>query len=80
MDCTKFLEMLSDYRDDALDQDMRALVKTHLADCLPCDGIFQDLDAIVNTAVIMRSEIHDISFPDENIIWQRLSLTKQIIH
>ncbi len=80
MDCMKYLELLSDYRDGALDQDMRALVQTHLLDCLPCDGIFQDLDSIVNIAVIMRSEIHDISYPDENIIWQRLKLTKQIIH
>lgn len=80
MDCTKFLELLSDYRDGALDQAMRALVQAHLLACLPCDGIFQDLDSIVNAAVIMRSEIHDISFPDENIIWQRLNLIKQIIH
>ncbi len=80
MDCAKYLELLSDYRDGALDQDMRALVQTHLSDCLPCDGIFQDLESIVNTAIIMRSETLDISFPDENVIWQRLNLTKQIIH
>ncbi len=80
MDCAKYLEILSDYRDDALDQDMRALVQKHLSDCLPCDGIFRDLESIVNTAIIMHSETLDISFPDENVIWQRLNLTKQIIH
>ena len=78
MDCAKYLELLSDYCDGALDADTRHLVQTHLKDCIPCDGVSRELDSIVRTAVILRSET--ISFPDEEVIWQRLSLTKQIIH
>ena len=78
MDCAKYLELLSDYCDGALDADTRALVQTHLKDCIPCDGVSRELDSIVRTAVILRSE--NISFPDEDAIWRRLSLTKQIIH
>ena len=80
MDCAKYLELLSDYCDGALDDDTRSLVQTHLKDCIPCDGVSRDLDFIVRTAIILRSETGDIPFPDEEIIWQRLSLTKQIIH
>ena len=78
MDCAKYLELLSDYCDGALDADTRALVQTHLKDCIPCDGVSRDLDSIARTAIILRTE--SISFPDEETIWRRLSLTKQIIH
>ena len=78
MDCAKYLELLSDYCDGALDDDARSLVQTHLKDCIPCDGISRELDSIVRTAVVLRSD--SISFPDEEAIWQRLSLSKQIIH
>jgi predicted anti-sigma-YlaC factor YlaD len=80
MDCAKYLELLSDYCDGALDHERRALVQQHLAECLPCDGISRELDSIVRTAVILRSETNSISYPDEQIIWQRLNLSKQIIH
>jgi len=80
MDCAKYLELLSDYCDGALDQETRALVQTHLKDCIPCDGLAREVDTIVRTAIILRSETDGISFPDEELIWQRLSLTKQIIH
>ncbi|HEX8178181.1 MAG TPA: zf-HC2 domain-containing protein [Pyrinomonadaceae bacterium] len=78
MDCAKYLELLSDYCDGTLDDDARSLVQTHLKDCIPCDGISRELDSIVRTAVVLRSD--SISFPDEEAIWQRLSLSKQIIH
>ncbi len=80
MDCAKYLELLSDYCDGGLDADTRTLVQTHLKDCIPCDGVSRELDSIVRTAIILRSETDGISFPNEEIIWQRLSLTKQIIH
>jgi predicted anti-sigma-YlaC factor YlaD len=80
MDCAKYLELLSDYCDGTLDDETRALVKTHLGECLPCDGILRDLDIIVRTAIILRSETINISYPDEQSIWQRLNLAKQIIH
>ena len=80
MDCVKYLELLSDYCDGALDDSTRALVQTHLKDCIPCDGITRELDSIVRTAVLLRSESDGIAYPDEEIIWQRLNISKQIIH
>jgi predicted anti-sigma-YlaC factor YlaD len=80
MDCAKYLELLSDYCDGALDDDTRALVQTHLKDCIPCDGISRELHNIVRTAVVLRSEADGITYPDEEIIWQRLNISKQIIH
>ena len=80
MDCTKYLELLSDYCDGALDADTRTLVQTHLKDCIPCDGVSRELDSIVRTAVILRNEADGITFPDEEIVWQRLNISKQIIH
>ena len=80
MDCAKYHELLSDFCDGALDNDTRTLVQTHLKDCIPCDGLAREVDTIVRTATILRSETDSISFPDEERIWQRLSLTKQIIH
>ena len=80
MDCAKYHELLSDFCDGALDNDTRTLVQTHLKDCLPCDGINRELDTIVRTAIVLRSESDGISFPDEEVVWQRLNLSKQIIH
>ena len=80
MDCAKYLELLSDYCDGALDEDTRVLVQTHLKDCIPCDGISRELSSIVRIAVALRSESDGITYPDEEIIWQRLNISKQIIH
>ncbi|HEX8068488.1 MAG TPA: zf-HC2 domain-containing protein [Pyrinomonadaceae bacterium] len=80
MDCAESLELLSDYCDGTLADDLRALVQMHLGDCPPCDEIFRDLDSIVRIAVILRGETAELSYPDEEIIWQRLNLSKQIIH
>jgi predicted anti-sigma-YlaC factor YlaD len=80
MDCAESLDLLSDYCDGTLADNLRALVQAHLGDCPPCDELFRDLDNIVRTAVILRSETVSIPYPDEEIIWQRLNLSKQIIH
>lgn len=79
INCAKSLELLSDFRDDALNEKDRASVSEHLATCLPCTGVFQDIDSIIITATILRRE-EDISFPDENALWQRMRLAKSMIH
>ena len=71
LDCTKSLELLSDYRDGSLDEVEVVLVRSHLDGCPPCTGIFHDLEVIVITARSLSSE-ESIAFPDENIIWQRI--------
>ena len=76
MDCAKSLELLSDFRDGLLGDSDRALVSAHLAICLPCMGIFKDLDSIVAAATSFLRGEDGISFPDEAVIWQRLSVKR----
>jgi predicted anti-sigma-YlaC factor YlaD len=79
MDCSKSLALLSEYRDNALDEEYRALVREHLEKCPPCMDIFRDIDLIVMSAQVIRGE-GDISYPDATAIWRRMRLTNQTIH
>jgi predicted anti-sigma-YlaC factor YlaD len=79
MDCAKSLALLSEFRDGALDEEYRALVRAHLALCPPCEGVFKDLDTIVAAAQVLREE-KEISFPDEHLLWQRMALSGRPIH
>jgi len=76
MDCAKSLELLSDFRDGLLADSDRALVSAHLAICVPCMGIFKDLDSIVAAAASFLRGEDGISFPDETVIWQRVSVKR----
>ncbi len=81
MDCAKSLELLSDFRDGALDEVRHVEVHTHLASCGPCADVFQDLDSIILAAMTLRSvEQAEIAFPDENAIWQRMNFAGRTIH
>lgn len=79
MDCAKSLELLSEFHDGALDEAWQAKVRTHLTECPPCAGVFLDLDTIVLAATALRSDL-EIAFPDENLIWQRMSIGNRTIH
>jgi predicted anti-sigma-YlaC factor YlaD len=79
MDCAKSLELLSDFRDGRLEEPLSLEVKTHLARCYPCAGVFRDLDSIVLAALSLRTE-PGVSFPDERLIWQRMSIGKGTVH
>ena len=78
MDCAKSLEMLSEFRDGFIADADRALVSAHLALCPPCLGIFKDLDSIVAAATSLLSA-DQIAFPDETIIWERVTV-KRTVH
>jgi predicted anti-sigma-YlaC factor YlaD len=79
MDCAKSLELLSEFHDGALDEAWQAQVRTHLATCRPCAGVFRDLDTIVLAATALRSD-QEMAFPDEQAIWQRMSIGNRTIH
>ena len=78
MDCARSIELLSEYDAGLLGDDDKLLVVTHLSTCADCDGVFQDLKLIVQTALAMRSE-NGIAYPDEEALWQRLSANR-IVH
>ena len=78
MDCARSIELLSEYDAGLLGDDDKLFVITHLSTCADCDGVFQDLKLIVQTALAMRSE-NGIAYPDEEALWQRLS-AHRIVH
>ena len=78
MDCARSIELLSEYDAGLLGDDDRLFVVTHLSACADCDGVFQDLKLIVQTALSMRSE-NGIAYPDEEALWLRLSANR-IVH
>jgi predicted anti-sigma-YlaC factor YlaD len=79
MDCSKSLELLSEYRAGALEESELILVRTHLSGCEDCDGVFKDLELILQAAASLRNS-NGFAYPDENVVWQRLSLSKGPIH
>ena len=78
MDCARSIELLSEYSAGSLGEDESVYVRTHLAACADCDGVFKDLKLIVQTALSMRNE-NGIAYPDEELLWQRLSAGR-IVH
>ena len=79
MDCSESLPLLSDYRDGALDDGNRALVSEHLDGCPPCKCVYTDIEKIVLTASSFRTE-DGLSYPDETLVWERISIKKRTIH
>lgn len=79
MNCIESLALLSDYQDGLLNDDVRHEVHIHLIVCEPCRFISYDLDSIVKAALVMREHFEAINFPDENIVWQRLSIKSRAV-
>jgi predicted anti-sigma-YlaC factor YlaD len=79
MDCTESLPLLSDLHDGSLDDGLQTQVRRHLAGCPPCTDVFSDISEIVNVAVALNLK-QEISFPDEDAIWQRMRIIDRKIH
>lgn len=79
MNCAKSLELLSEFHDNALAEEEKTAVHNHLSECPPCEDVLNDLDRIVIAASILKIE-PEISFPDENVFWHRLSIVRRTIH
>jgi predicted anti-sigma-YlaC factor YlaD len=78
MDCSRSIELLSEYTAGSLGENDSIFVRTHLLDCKDCNGVFEDLRVIVQTATLLRSE-NGIAYPDEELLWQRVSVGR-IVH
>lgn len=78
-ECEKSLELLSDLRDGMLVETEVAWVRTHLDGCVGCKDVFTDIETIVLTASTLRTE-NGFAYPDEEIIWQRIGITRRIVH
>lgn len=73
MDCTKSIELLSEYSVGSLADDDSVFVKTHLLTCPDCEGVLKDIALIVQTASVLRND-NGLAYPDEEILWQRVSV------
>ncbi len=76
MECSESIELLSDYYEGALGEEVRVRVYHHLIICKPCAEILSDLKTIVLTAMTLRID-QGFPTPDENAVWQRLPLPKR---
>ena len=79
MDCARSIELLSEYTAETLGENDKILVSTHLLDCVDCKGVFEDLRLIVQTATLLRSTENGIAYPDEELLWARVS-AHRIVH
>lgn len=73
MNCEKCQALLSDFLDDTLSSEERALLGKHLEECAACSDVRAELSAIVVTA----REVHEYSFapPNSRALWLRISNT-----
>ena len=79
MDCARSIELLSEYTAETLGENDKIFVSTHLLDCVDCKGVFEDLRVIVQTATLLRAENNGLAYPDEEILWQRVSIGR-VVH
>ena len=79
MDCARSIELLSEYSAGSLGDNDSVLIRTHLLDCKDCNGVFEDLRLIVQTATLLRSTENGIAYPDEELLWARVS-AHRIVH
>lgn len=75
MECAESLALLSDLHDGMLPELMQAMVREHLSLCPPCKGVYIELETIILTAKALSDDA-GLTFPDETIIWQKLSITR----
>jgi anti-sigma factor RsiW len=47
--CREFVELVTDYLEDALAPDTRARFEAHLADCDACTGYLHDIRAVASS-------------------------------
>lgn len=79
MDCDKSLELLSEYQAGVLGETDLVFVRTHLELCVGCLDVFKDLDSIIQTALLMRSE-NGYAYPDEDALWVKLKIDNGLMH
>jgi hypothetical protein len=80
MECEESVALLSELHAGAIEESTALLIRRHLADCPPCCGVFEDLQIIVVTASTLGQTSDGLEFPDEDAVWQRISIAKRTVH
>lgn len=67
--CQEFVELVTDYLEDSLDQQTRARFEDHLIDCPDCPVYLRQMEEIVGAAGIIREE--DVSPEVRDVLMSR---------
>jgi predicted anti-sigma-YlaC factor YlaD len=79
MECDESVALLSELHAGTLEETTALLIRRHLADCPPCCGVYEDLETIVVTATSLGRSHDQLQFPDENQVWQRITMRRRTI-
>lgn len=77
MECEESLALLSELHAGAIEETTALLIRRHLADCPPCCGVYDDIQTIVLTATSLGQSNDSLEFPDENQVWQRITVVRR---
>lgn len=80
MECEESVALLSELHAGTIEESTAILIRRHLADCPPCCGVFEDIQTIVTTATSLNEANDGLEFPDEEVIWQRITVVKRTVH
>ncbi len=80
MNCTRSVELLSEFHAGELDVENAAGVSAHLAECIVCADVYADLTVIVEAAILLGRAKDDIIYPDEDALWSRVQLSQSATH
>lgn len=73
MECEKCQELLSEFLDGGIQGEHHAHVEAHLADCLHCRGVRQELESIVRVCRDCQGDYDAV--PNERALWLRICNT-----
>lgn len=77
MECEESVALLSELHAGTIEESTALLIRRHLADCPPCCGVYEDLQTIVITATSLGRNHDSLEFPDENSVWQRITMLRR---
>lgn len=80
MECEESVALLSELHAGTIEESTAILIRRHLADCPPCCGVFEDIQTIITTATTLNQANDGLEFPDEDVVWQRITIVKRTIH
>ena len=78
MNCEKCQELINDLLDGSLNRDEERYLNSHLTDCLDCQNVRADLQAIVTFCRAHRGEY--LAPPNERALWLRIRNTLEAEH
>lgn len=71
MNCETCQELLSDWLDNGLPAAERITIGAHLAECLPCLAVHDELEAILSVCVGQRGDYAPV--PQAEAMWRRIN-------